>query len=86
MKFRLEVVYAENVDEWLDYIKNSELLISGCFHHSIAAYALNIPYITYASHSPKTSVPYDIKNHKDIISLCKRNFLPFLKNNISSDS
>ena len=76
---KIDIRWADDVDEWLTYIKKSELLISGRFHHSIAANVFNVPCICFDSNTPKTTVIRDIHNHTDIISLSERNFLPFKK-------
>ena len=74
----IDVYWANDVDEWLTCIKNAKLLISGRFHHSIAAHTFNVPCICFDSNTPKTTVIRDILNHTDIISLSQRNFLPFM--------
>ncbi len=48
-----ELVNATSMDEWLDTINNATLLVSGRFHHSIAAFCLNTPFIALNSNTHK---------------------------------
>ena len=48
-----ELVDATSIDEWLDTINNATLLVSGRFHHSIAAFCLNTPFIALNSNTHK---------------------------------
>lgn len=48
-----ELVDATSLDEWLDTINNATLLVSGRFHHSIAAFCLNTPFIALNSNTHK---------------------------------
>lgn len=48
-----ELVDATSMDEWLNTINNASLLVSGRFHHSIAAFCLNTPFIALNSNTPK---------------------------------
>ncbi len=47
------VANATSVDEWLDYISEAGLLISGRFHHSIASACLGTKFIALNSNTPK---------------------------------
>ena len=49
----IEVMNAASMDEWLDTINHAALLVSGRFHHSIAAFCLNTPFIAMGSNTPK---------------------------------
>jgi len=44
---------AGSADEWLDVIQSAKLLVSGRFHHTIAALCLRTPFIALASNTPK---------------------------------
>lgn len=48
-----ELIDASSLKEWLDTINNATLLVSGRFHHSIAAFCLNTPFIALNSNTPK---------------------------------
>ncbi len=47
------VANATSVDDWLDHIAGAGLLISGRFHHSIAAACLGTKFIALNSNTPK---------------------------------
>lgn len=76
-RYTVEVYRAKNVDEWLSVIRGAKLLVSGRFHHSLAAWSLKVPYVCFASHTLKTTVPNAIMGHEDVHALSERNFLPF---------
>jgi tetratricopeptide (TPR) repeat protein/polysaccharide pyruvyl transferase WcaK-like protein len=48
-------VKAESMEIWLDTIAGASLLVSGRFHHTIAAAALGTPFILLESNTPKNS-------------------------------
>ena len=48
-----EVRDARTLGDWLEAIASSRLLISGRFHHSIAAYCLGTPRVMLDSNTPK---------------------------------
>ncbi len=50
-----EILYEKGIsfEDWLKVIGESELLISGRFHHTIAALSLSTPYIAWSSNTPK---------------------------------
>lgn len=48
-----EFVFARSEQEWLSTIENAQLLISGRFHHSIAAAFLHTPFIVMSSNTSK---------------------------------
>ncbi len=48
-----KLVEAHSLQEWLQEIENASLLVSGRFHHSIAAACLNTPFIALNSNTPK---------------------------------
>lgn len=48
-----ELVDAASLDQWLDTINNATVLVSGRFHHSIAAFCLNTPFIALNSNTHK---------------------------------
>ncbi len=71
---KIEIYHAKNVDEWLSVIKNTTLMVSGRFHHSIACKCFSVPYVCFDSNSPKMTVLRDIKHHDDLIDLAYKNF------------
>jgi polysaccharide pyruvyl transferase WcaK-like protein len=48
-----ELVIASSMEEWLDAINHATFLVSGRFHHSIAAFCLNTPFIALNSNTHK---------------------------------
>ncbi|HSW87394.1 MAG TPA: polysaccharide pyruvyl transferase family protein [Rhabdochlamydiaceae bacterium] len=52
-KVSWELVDAASMEEWLDTINNATLLVSGRFHHSIAAFCLDTPFIALNSNTNK---------------------------------
>ncbi|AIL64809.1 hypothetical protein NOVO_02070 [Rickettsiales bacterium Ac37b] len=48
-----EIVEAKSLDEWLNVIEQATMLVSGRFHHSIAAACLKTPFIALNSNTPK---------------------------------
>jgi len=48
-----ELVEARSEDAWLRAIGSAKLLISGRFHHTIAAACLGTPSIAFGSNTPK---------------------------------
>lgn len=52
-KAPFQVVNAASMDEWLETIQQAALFVSGRFHHSIAAFCLNTPFIALNSNTHK---------------------------------
>ena len=52
---KFDVVLATSEFDWLCRIRDASLLISGRFHHSIAAVCMRTPCIVLASNTPKTT-------------------------------
>lgn len=50
-----KLVNAKSLDEWFNCIGEAQLLISGRFHHTIAATCLGTPFICFESNTPKIS-------------------------------
>lgn len=48
-----QLIEATSMEEWLDTINHSTFLLSGRFHHSIAAFCLNTPFIALNSNTYK---------------------------------
>ena len=50
---KIDVVLASSEFEWLQNIRDADLLVSGRFHHSIAAACMQTPFIVLPSNTPK---------------------------------
>lgn len=48
-----QLINASSMEEWLDTINHATFLVSGRFHHSIAAFCLNTPFIALNSNTHK---------------------------------
>ena len=48
-----ELLVADTMEEWLQAIDQASFLISGCFHHTIAALCLGTPCLPLNSNTPK---------------------------------
>ncbi len=48
-----KLIEAGSMEEWLDTINQATFLVSGRFHHSIAAFCLNTPFIALNSNTHK---------------------------------
>ncbi len=83
LPFEAEVVNAKSAGEWLDTIANATILVSGRFHHSIAAAVLGTPYIAFESNTPKISgineilhtsapIPYDVGSEEMLKQILER--------------
>lgn len=53
---QVEVYWAHNVNEFLTFINNAFCTITGRFHHSVMATALNKPFVVYSTNTPKNEV------------------------------
>lgn len=51
----IEVYEAHSIDDWLHVIESAAMLVSGRFHHTLAAASLGVPYIALNSNTPKMS-------------------------------
>ena len=52
---RFEHLEADSLELWLDTIASAALLVSGRFHHTIAAAALGTPFVLLESNTPKNA-------------------------------
>ena len=57
-----EHVIAESFNEWLDIIAEAQVLVSGRFHHSIAAAATGTPCVLVNSTTPKMEALAELLN------------------------
>lgn len=53
LSFKWTVITATSLDNWFERIERATLLVSGRFHHSIAAACLGTPFIVLNSNTPK---------------------------------
>jgi polysaccharide pyruvyl transferase WcaK-like protein len=51
----LEVIDAVSAGEWLDAIARAAVVVSGRFHHTIAAATLGTPFVLVESNTPKNA-------------------------------
>lgn len=49
----VEHYVAESFNDWIDVINSTDCLVSGRFHHSIAAAFLGTPFVTFQAGTPK---------------------------------
>ena len=49
----IEKIAVQNTDDWLDAIGSAALLVSGRFHHSIAAFMLDTPFLAFRTDTKK---------------------------------
>jgi polysaccharide pyruvyl transferase WcaK-like protein len=49
------LIKAASIYEWLDAIAGATILVSGRFHHTIAAWCLSTPFLLLDSNTPKNS-------------------------------
>lgn len=75
-----ELVFACSEDEWLSTIENAQLLISGRFHHSIAAAFLKTPFIVMGSNTPKIKGMLEMVNIKNFVSVEEKDLAVCLYN------
>lgn len=62
-----QVYEATSLNDWLASIEKASLLISGRFHHTIAANCLGTPFISFASNTPKIDGLAQLLNYNDIV-------------------
>lgn len=63
-----DLVAAKSLHEWLRCIGEAQLLISGRFHHTIAAVCLGTPFITFESNTPKVSGVFELLGQEPPLS------------------
>ena len=70
----LPVYEAKNLDDWLSKIESSSLLISGRFHHTIAAACLGTQFITLNSNTPKIEGIVEVLNADQVLNYKQLSF------------
>lgn len=63
-----KIVNARSLSEWLLCIGEAQLLVSGRFHHTIAASCLGTPFIAFESNTPKISGLFELLEQKPPLS------------------
>ena len=58
-----DLIPASSMDEWLGTIQRATLFVSGRFHHSIAAFCLNTPFIALNSNTHKVHAVCAVMGH-----------------------
>jgi polysaccharide pyruvyl transferase WcaK-like protein len=64
-KAEWDLVVASSLQEWLDTINHAAIFVSGRFHHSIAAFCLNTPFIALNSNTYKVHAICAILEHPE---------------------
>ena len=59
----IDLVKASTFQEWVETIASSQLLVSGRFHYTIAAFAVGAPVVSYPSNTPKIQAIHELLNH-----------------------
>ena len=62
-----QVYKATSVNDWLSNIEKATLLVSGRFHHTIAASCLGTPFICFSSNTPKMDGLAQLLNYSNIV-------------------
>ena len=73
--FKLNVVTANDIQQWLNIIEQASLLISGRFHHSIAAYCLGTPLVALNSNTPKMEGLMQVLGGREVIKYADPNLV-----------
>ena len=80
----LQIIYASNINEWLKHIEEAKLLISGRFHHSIAAACLGTNFIALNSNTPKILGLMQAIGHEEPLLYSNKNLTESLYKKINS--
>lgn len=63
----LELVDAKSMTQWVDAIGSSACLVSGRYHHSMAAASLGVPFIAVSSNTPKIEATMQMLDGPQVI-------------------
>jgi polysaccharide pyruvyl transferase WcaK-like protein len=77
---RWELVKASSLTAWLDTIAGASLLVSGRFHHTIAAAMMGTPFILLNSNTPKNSGLATVLGSEPPLVYDEQNLVPLLLN------
>lgn len=61
----IELFKTSDIDEFISVIDNASLLISGRFHHTIASFMVNTPFITFKTNTKKVESILVMMDYKD---------------------
>ncbi len=75
LRRQIGIIEVTSVDEWLTTIKNAKMLISGRFHHSIAARVFGTPFEVFDGNTPKNNVFKEKHTLEEIMLLAQKNFI-----------
>ena len=77
----IQLISASSIDEWLSIIKKATFFISGRFHHSIAAFMLDTPFISFGTDSPKLESVLGMLNSeiRFVSDIHQENFVSYIK-------
>ena len=64
----VELVQADSMAAWLGCISQSACLISGRYHHSLAAASLGTPFLVFPSNTPKIEATMEMLDYPAVIS------------------
>ncbi len=67
LKNKLKIIEVNTTHEWLSHIESASILVSGRFHHTIAAACLNTNFIMLNSNTPKIEGLKEMLHCRDII-------------------
>ena len=85
----IELFKTADIDEFISMIDNASLLISGRFHHTIASFMVNTPFITFKTNTKKVESILSMMDYKDRLvdsSNAITNALELLKKNKKDDN
>jgi len=64
---QVDLVAVSSTDEWLDELAFASIFISGRFHHSIACFMLDTPFLAFKTNNKKMEGMLDIIKKKDCL-------------------
>jgi polysaccharide pyruvyl transferase WcaK-like protein len=64
----LELVDAQSMTQWVKAIGSSACLVSGRYHHSVAAASLGVPFIAVSSNTPKIEATMHMLDGPQVIA------------------
>lgn len=73
-----ELVQARSLPQWFDCIGSASVLVSGRFHHTIAAACLGVPVVLLESNTPKMQALAEVLDVEGPLRYQAENFLPEL--------
>lgn len=71
---RIKIIHAKSVDEWLTVIRNANMIVSGRFHHSVAAAVFGVKYVCLEANTLKIEALNLISDRSNLYRLSIENF------------